>query len=94
MPLQFEWDPAKALANFAAHGVSFDEARDVFEDLLSNTVHDPDHSREELRFRTIGLSRADRILVIVHTDRGDTIRIISARSATRREQHQYEENSI
>jgi uncharacterized DUF497 family protein len=94
VPFKFEWDPAKAIANLAAHGVSFEEARDVFDDLLSSTVNDPDHSTEESRFRTIGLSRANRLLVVVHTDRGDTIRIISARSATRREQHHYEEHSI
>lgn len=94
MPFKFEWNPAKAIANLAAHGVSFDEARDVFDDPLSSTVDDPDHSSEEARLRTIGLSRADRLLVVLHTDRGDTIRIISARRATRREQHQYEENPI
>ncbi len=94
MRFQFEWDPAKAIANFAAHGVRFDEARDVFDDLLSRTVDDPDHSIEEHRFRTVGLSRAGRLLFVVHTDRGDTIRIIGARRATRREQRQYEENRI
>jgi uncharacterized DUF497 family protein len=94
VPLQFEWDLAKAIANLAAHGVSFEEARDVFDDFLSSTVDDPDHSSEELRFRTVGLSRAGRLLFVVHTHRGDTIRIIGARRATRREQHQYEENPI
>ena len=87
----FEWDTAKAAANLRKHGVSFDEASTVFADGLSATAHDPDHSREEARLLTFGMSNAGRILVISHTDRGATIRIISARPATRYEKKIYEE---
>ncbi len=92
MPFQFEWDPAKAIANFAKHGVSFEEARDVFDDPLSQTVDDVAHTLEEPRFWTIGMSLSGQLLVAIHTDRGDTIRIIGARRAIGREQHDYEEN--
>ena len=94
MALRFEWDSNKATANLAKHGVSFDEARQVFEDPLAQTVHDPAHSLEERRFRTIGLALSGRLVVVFYTDRGDTIRIIGARPATRREQHNYEENPV
>lgn len=92
MELRFEWDPEKAVANLAKHGVSYDEARLIFDDPLAQTVPDPAHALNENRFRTIGLSSNGRILIVFHTDRGDTIRIIGARRATKREQHDYEEN--
>ncbi len=93
MGLRFEWDPIKAAANRRKHGVSFEEAVTVFGDPFALTVHDPDDSETEDRLVTLGRSIADRLLVVVHTDRGDVIRIISARKATRRERRQYEEGT-
>ena len=89
--MQFEWDPAKAAENFAKHGVSFEEAATVFRDTLSQTGQDPDHSVGEERFVTFGVSTSGRLLVVAHTERGDTIRIISARPATPGERNIYEE---
>jgi len=91
--LLFEWDPSKARKNIEAHGISFDEASTAFSDTLSLAIHDPLHSDEEDRFILIGSSHRNRLLVIVHTERGDKIRIISARYATRKERIQYEENA-
>jgi uncharacterized protein len=91
--VNFEWDPAKASRNRRKHGVSFHEAATIFGDPLSLTYPDPDHSQWEERFITIGVSRADRILIVAHTDRGGDVRIISARTATRRERKHYEEKS-
>jgi uncharacterized DUF497 family protein len=85
----FEWDPRKAAANLAKHGVSFDEGSTVFGDPLAGTIGDPVHSADEARFITIGRSDQDRVIVVVHTDREDKIRIISARPATRRERRTY-----
>lgn len=89
--MQFEWDTAKAAENLAKHGVSFEEAATVFRDRLSATGADPDHSVGEERFITFGVSTSGRLLVLAHTERGDTIRIISARLATRGERKIYEE---
>ena len=89
--MRFEWDPAKAADNVARHGVSFQEAATVFRDPLSATGPDPDHSFDEERFVTFGISTSGRLLVIAHTERGDTIRIISARPATVGERKIYEE---
>ena len=89
--MKFEWDGAKAEANLARHGVSFEEAATVFRDPLSQTGRDPDHSGDEERFVIFGLSTRGRLLVIAHTERGDTIRIISARPATPGERKIYEE---
>jgi uncharacterized protein len=91
MALRFEWDPEKAIVNERWHGVSFPEAMTVFDDLLSITVPDRDHSIEEQRFLLLGLSGRGRLLVVAHTERGDTIRLISARRANRRERRKYEE---
>jgi uncharacterized DUF497 family protein len=91
MPLRFEWDDRKARANVAKHGVSFSEAGSVLADPLSVTIADPLHSEREDRLVTIGESLRGRLLVVVHTERGDRIRIITARRATRRERKQYEE---
>jgi hypothetical protein len=93
MALVFEWDEAKARANVRKHGVSFIEARTVFGDNWSSTVPDPDHSKDEARFLTIGVSAAGRTLVVAHTDRGQNVRLISARRATRQERLTYEEDS-
>jgi len=92
MHLVFEWDEQKARQNKKKHRVSFEEASTVFGDPLSITIDDPLHSHDENRYVTIGRSIADRLLVIVHTDRGERIRLISARIATRRERMTYEEN--
>ncbi len=81
--MQFEWDPQKAAANVKRRRPSFDEAATVLEDPL--TSPDDAHSEDEARFVTIGASHRGRILVVAHTERNDTIRIISARRATRRE---------
>ncbi len=87
--LLFEWDNQKALSNEQKHGISFDEASTVFGDPLSLTLHDPQHSANEERFVVIGRSHKNRILIVVHTERGDSIRIISARKATKNERSQY-----
>ena len=87
----FEWDPEKARSNLEKHGVSFEVAATVFGDPLSLTVADPDHSDEEDRFVTIGQTARSETIVVVHTDRGEGVRIISARQATTRERRQYEE---
>ncbi|RJP80753.1 MAG: BrnT family toxin [Candidatus Zixiibacteriota bacterium] len=89
--MQFEWDPTKAHTNLIKHGVSFEEATTVFGDTLSLTVTDPIHSTGEARYITIGLSKLSRLLVVAHSDRGDRIRVISARPATKGERRTYEE---
>jgi hypothetical protein len=91
--LLFEWDPNKAKENLEIHGVSFDEAGTAFRDTLSLAIYDPLHSEEEDRFVLLGNSYKDRILVVVHTVRGDNIRLISARKASKKERKQYEENA-
>jgi uncharacterized DUF497 family protein len=89
----FEWDPAKAAANLKRHGVSFHEAASVLADPLSTTFPDEVHSEdEEARFLTIGASTLGNILVVAHTERNDTIRIISTRRATRQEREFYEQS--
>lgn len=87
----FTWDIRKAAANLKKHGIDFREAATVFDDPLSTTFPDQDHSESELGFLTIGQSVRQRILVVAHTEEGDTIRIITPRQATRREQNFYEE---
>jgi uncharacterized protein len=91
MSLSFEWDPRKATTNLAKHGVSFEEAQTVFADPLGRIAPDPRHSADELREVLIGISRGGRLLAIMFTERGDTVRTISARHATRRERIDYEE---
>ena len=89
--MQLEWDPQKADQNLRLHGISFLEAASVFFDPLSITFDDWEHSVSEQRWITVGASLLGTVLVIAHTDRGDRIRIISARKATRRERRIYEE---
>jgi uncharacterized protein len=89
--MEFEWDPEKAERNERKHGVSFHEGATVFNDPLAFTFADPDHSIGEERFLTFGLSRYDRLIVVAHTDRGNKMRIISARLMTRQERKTYEE---
>jgi uncharacterized DUF497 family protein len=93
MALSFIWDPAKAAANLRKHGVSFPEATTAFDDPHSLTVRDPDHSNSEDRLVLLGTATHGRLLVVAHTERGDAIRIISARKAARRERKIYEEES-
>lgn len=92
MELRFEWDSNKATSNLAKHGVSFDEAREVFADPLSLTSEDPDHSIDEIRILIIGVSNRGRLLVVSHTVDDDRIRLIGARRATPRERFEYEED--
>ncbi len=89
--MRFEWDERKAAANEKKHGVSFHEAATVFGDPLAITFADPDHSENERRYVTFGMSRVDRLLVVAHADRERRIRIISARTMTRHERKIYEE---
>ena len=89
--MEFEWDTNKAASNINKHGISFGEAATVFSDPLSMTYPDPDHSIDESRYITIGLSSSRKLLILAHTDRGDRIRIISARETTGRERRFYEE---
>ena len=91
MSVTFEWDGAKALDNIRKHGVAFEEASSAFLDPLSLTVPDPRHSDSEHRFVLVGLSNSRRLLVVAHADRGDRIRIISARIASGRERRDYED---
>lgn len=93
MGIEFEWDPEKAKRNLKKHQVSFNEAATVFGDPLSMTFYDPDHSVDENRYITMGLSNLGKLQMVSHTDRDDRIRIISARKATRRERRYYEEQS-
>jgi len=90
--LTFEWNPQKAESNINKHGVSFEEASTVFQDPLSLTIDDPLHSTDEERMVQVGISHKNRLLVVVHTEIGDTIRIISARKATKKERNNYESN--
>ena len=88
--MKFEWNLAKAEANLRKHGVSFEAAARAFEDDLSATFPDPDHSRGEARLITYGLGVDGKLLVVSHTERSGTIRIISARVATNKERKRYE----
>jgi len=89
----YEWDPRKAKSNLRRHGISFEEAGSVFLDPLAITFPDPDHSDEEDREITIGLSKKHRVVFVSHCPRGDRTRIISVRRATRKERKQYEEGT-
>lgn len=86
----FEWNQDKATRNIKKHGVSFDEAVSVFWDEHALLIKDTEHSEDEHRFILLGVSEKLRILVVVHCERGESIRIISARPATRMERKQYE----
>ena len=91
MPLYFEWDNHKAADNASKHGVTFEEAASSFGDPCSLTVADADHSESEDRSILLGLSFKQRLLVTVFTERGESVRIISARRASRSEAFQYEQ---
>ena len=89
--LRFEWDDHKASVNAKKHGITFEEARSVFADERARLIDDPDHSEGEDRFVLLGLSSSLRLLLVCHCYRedGHTIRIISARKATRGETNSY-----
>ena len=91
--MKFEWDARKAAANLRRHGVSFEEATTVFGDRLARTYEEPAHSDGELRELTFGFSASGRALVVSHSERGERVRIISARPMSRRERRQYEEDN-
>jgi len=90
--MRFQWDPRKAKRNLRKHRVSFEEATTAFRDPLSATGEDPDHSLSENRFLTFGVSTKGRLLTVSHTQRGESIRITSARLATKQERKIYEES--
>ena len=87
--MRFTWDPNKAVSNLRDHGVSFEEASTVFGDPLAVTIPDPDHSIGQERLLTMGQSTVGQLLVVSHTEEGDTIHIISARRATTHERKDY-----
>jgi len=89
---EFEWDDEKAEDNLEKHGVSFEEGATIFNDPLIATVFDPDHSEDEERYISIGTSVQEHLLVVVHTERDERIRLISCRKATNMERKTYEEN--
>ena len=94
MDFIFEWDEHKAEINTRNHGVSFDEAQTVFLDNLSVMKPDVEHSNTEERLLIIGTSHKNRVIVVSYTERGDNIRLISARKATRHERKQYEDDDF
>jgi len=91
MSLRFEWDRDKARQNLKKHGISFEDASEVFSDALAANVEDTTHSNDENRSIIIGQTSKRRLLLVVYSERGESLRIISARAATRREVMIYEE---
>jgi len=91
MGLIFEWDENKAKLNYSKHKVSFEEAKTIFNDPYLLTFHDLEHSNYEQRYINIGISSKGRFLVVIHTERGENIRIVSCRRATKAERKTYEE---
>jgi uncharacterized DUF497 family protein len=89
--MKFEWDENKAAINLSKHGVSFEEAKTVFDDPLYVDFYDPDHSQDEERYIIVGESSRKRLLIVSYTERGNSIRLISARVVTRAERDVYEE---
>jgi len=89
--MEFEWNKGKAEANLAKHGVSFEEAKTVFDDPLYIDFYDPDHSEDEDRYIIVGQSQQHRLLIVSYTKRQNIVRLISAREATRTEKDAYEE---
>ena len=90
--MTYEWDARKARLNARKHGVSFEEAATVFLDPFAMTFDDPDHSADERRYVTVGVSSRQRLLLVAHADKDEsTLRLISAREATRREKNAYKE---
>jgi uncharacterized protein len=87
---EFEWDDDKAKRNLKKHGVSFEEAATIFNDPRIATISDPDHSEDEERFVSLGMSFIQRLLSVIHTERNERTRLISARKATKTERKTYE----
>ena len=90
--MKFEWDHEKSEKNLKKHGISFEEAETVFDDPLSYTFPDPDHSINEFREITIGLSVKNRLLIVCSTERNSKIRIFSSREASQKERKNYEKS--
>ncbi len=88
--IDYEWNPQKAEINFKKHGILFEEATTVFDDPFYLDFYDPDHSNDEHRYIIIGRSHTEQILLVSYTERGQIIRLISARKATRQERIIYE----
>ncbi len=93
MSLVFEWDQNKSDKNEKKHGITFEEAKTVFNDRYAITIDDPDHSDDEYRYIDIGFSSEGRILVVWYTERNENIRIIGSRKAIRTERKAYEEKN-
>ena len=89
--MQFDWDKNKAARNLSKHGVSFEEAKTVFDDPLYVDFYDPDHSESEERYLIVGESDRGRLLIVSYTEREDSVRLISAREVMRTEREAYEE---
>ncbi|BBC22795.1 BrnT family toxin [Pseudanabaena sp. ABRG5-3] len=89
--MKYEWDENKAIKNLAKHGVSFDEAKTIFDDPLYVDFYDLDHSEDEERYLIVGESNRGRLLIVSYTERRESIRIISAREVTKSEREAYEE---
>jgi len=89
--MKFEWDKQKAKSNLSKHGISFEEAQTVFDDPLYVDFYDPDHSEDEDRYIIVGESSNSRVLLVSYTERGDKIRLISARQVTKQELIAYQE---
>ncbi len=92
--MEFEWDLSKAAANLKKHGISFEEAKTVFDNPLAVIFDDEAHSKDEQREIIIGHSQQNRLLLIAFTERSGNVRIISARIATRKEREDYEQNAL
>ncbi len=90
--MKFEWDDKKAASNLLKHGIAFDDAVGVFNDSMALTFPDPDHSVGEIRLLTFGYSKGGKLLAVIHTERGQNIRIVSARKVTRHERGTYEQS--
>ena len=88
--MSYEWDASKAAANLAKHGVGFEEATTVFEDVCALTYRDLDHTLVEARYLTVGMSATNRVLIVVTAERDERVRIISARKAISAERRDYE----
>lgn len=92
--MEFEWDESKARINLKKHRISFEEAKTVFNDPFLITFPDPEHSEDEERYLSIGLSVRERVLVVVHLECEENIRLISGRKATPRERRFYEQSDL
>lgn len=88
--VEFEWDDEKAKSNLEKHGVAFEEGATIFNDPMILTISDPDHSISEERYISLGISVQTRLLLVVHTERGERIRLISCRKANNLERKTYE----